>query len=293
MAAHIVIAPDKFKGSLSAAEAARAIAQGLRRRNPTLTTVECPIADGGEGTLSAALAVGFQAVEVYAPGPTGDMIRTAYARRGDTAVVEMASVSGLGRLVGGVREPLRASSRGLGVVVSHALDDGCSHIVIGIGGSAGTDGGAGFLRGLGAELIDEAGNSVPEGGGGLASASALNLANLHPGLADAAVLIASDVDNSLCGPHGAAAIYGPQRARAQTKWLSLTPDCHIGQIWLRRRRAGTFEMRPAPAPPVAWGSPLSRYWRPRCAPALMSSWTWSSCTTTLQERLPSLLERVV
>jgi len=211
MAAHIVIAPDKFKGSLSAAEAARAIAQGLRRRNPTLTTVECPIADGGEGTLSAALAVGFQAVEVYAPGPTGDMIRTAYARRGDTALVEMASVSGLGRMVGGVREPLRASSRGLGVVVSHALDDGCSHIVIGIGGSAGTDGGAGFLRGLGAELIDEAGNSVPEGGGGLASASALDLTNLHPGLADAALLIASDVDNPLCGPHGAAAIYGPQK----------------------------------------------------------------------------------
>merc|ERR1719326_2760748 len=123
----------------------------------------------------------------------------------------MADVSGLGRLVGNVREPLRASSRGLGVVVSHALDDGCSDIVIGIGGSACTDGGAGFLCALGAELIDKAGTTVPDGGGALASASALDLTNLHPGLADAALLIASDVDNPLCGPHGAAAIYGPQK----------------------------------------------------------------------------------
>ena len=221
MAAHIVVAPDKFKGSLSAAEAASAIAQGLRRRNPTLKTVECPIADGGEGTLSAALAAGFQAVEVNAPGPVGAVVRTAYARRGDTAVVEMADVSGLGRLVGNVREPLRASSRGLGVVVSHALDDGCSDIVIGIGGSACTDGGAGFLCALGAELIDKAGTTVPDGGGALASASALDLTNLHPGLADAALLIASDVDNPLCGPHGAAAIYGPQKGARPNQVVEL------------------------------------------------------------------------
>ncbi len=211
MAGHIVVAPDKFKGSLSAADAAAAISRGLHRFDASLDVLECPVADGGEGTLAAAVAAGFNSVALTAPGPTGDLISTALARKGRSAVIEMADVSGLGRLAGGVRKPLQASSRGLGVLVSQALDLGCRHIVIGIGGSACTDGGAGFLAGLGAEITDGHGRPLPDGGGALADAAALDLTHLHPGLRDATVTIACDVDNPLCGPHGAAAVYGPQK----------------------------------------------------------------------------------
>ncbi|MGE0218141.1 glycerate kinase [Mycolicibacterium sp.] len=211
MAGHVVVAPDKFKGSLTAAGAAAAIRRGLHRIDEALTVVECPIADGGEGTLEAALAAGFERVALTALGPTGEPVTTAYARKGQSAVIEMADVSGLLRLVDGVPAPMGASSRGLGLVVAKALDDGCRHIVIGIGGSACTDGGSGFLQGLGACLVDGRGYPIPDGGGSLGQAARLDLSGLHPGLRDAELVIASDVDNPLCGPHGAAAVYGPQK----------------------------------------------------------------------------------
>src|SRR5258705_6365956 len=157
MGGHVVIAPDKFKGSLTAAQAAQAMSVGLKRGDPTLTTVQCPVADGGEGTLGTVLAAGFERVPVYAKGPTGQVVQTAYARSGKTAVVEMAENCGLQRLPGGVPGPMTASSHGLGAVVAHGPHPGCPDIIIGVGGSASTAGGAGSLTPLGATARDQYG----------------------------------------------------------------------------------------------------------------------------------------
>jgi glycerate 2-kinase len=208
---HIVIAPDKFKGSLTAKQVARAMARGIERADPTLTTVECPVADGGDGTLDAVAAAGFGIVSVAVPGPTGRLVRSGYARRGKTAVVEMADVCGLQRLADDAPAPMDASSYGLGAVVAQALDDGCRDIVIGVGGSASTDGGAGFLSALGAAVLDRAGVPIVPGGRGVAEAAEIDLTGLHTALVEATLTVAVDVDNPLCGPHGAAAVYAPQK----------------------------------------------------------------------------------
>ena len=211
MRGRVVIAPDKFKGSLTAGQAARAMALGVKRANPELTTVECPVADGGDGTLDTAVAAGFERVPVYAAGPTGQVVLTAYARNGKTAVVEMAEICGLQRLPGGIAAPVTASSYGLGQVVAQALEHGCADIVIGVGGSASTDGGAGFLAALGAIARDEHGARLNRGGRYIGSAKQLDLTGLHREIASAAFTIAVDVDNPLYGPLGAAHVYAPQK----------------------------------------------------------------------------------
>ncbi|MCW2564935.1 MAG: glycerate kinase [Mycobacterium sp.] len=211
MGRRVVIAPDKFKGSLTAGQAARAMAVGVKRANPELTAVECPVADGGDGTLDTAVAAGFERVPVYAEGPTGQVVLTAYARSGKTAVVEMAEICGLQRLPGGTTAPVTASSYGLGQVVWQALEHGCSDIVIGVGGSASTDGGAGFLAALGAIARDEHGARLDRGGRHIGSAAQLDLTGLHPEIASATLTIAVDVDNPLYGPLGAAHVYAPQK----------------------------------------------------------------------------------
>ena len=211
MAGHVVIAPDKFKGSLTAAEAAHAISVGLERGDPTLTTVQCPVADGGDGTLGTVLAAGFERIPVYAKGPTGQIVQTAYGRSGKTAVVEMAEICGLQRLPRGVPAPMTASSHGLGAVVAQALDHGCRDIIIGVGGSASTDGGAGFLAALGATVRAQDGSRIDPSGQGIGSAAQLDLTGLHPEIACASFTLASDVDNPLYGPLGAASVYAPQK----------------------------------------------------------------------------------
>src|SRR6202048_1292424 len=210
-ARRVVIAPDKFKGSLTAGQAARAMALGVKRADPELTTVQCPVADGGDGTLDTAVAAGFERVPVYAEGPTGQVVLTAYARSGKTAVVEMAEICGLQRLPGGATAAVTASSYGLGQVVWQALERGCSDIVIGVGGSASTDGGAGFLAALGAIARDEHGSRLGRGGRYIGSAARLDLTGLHPEIASATLTIAVDVDNPLYGPLGAAHVYAPQK----------------------------------------------------------------------------------
>jgi glycerate kinase len=209
--ARVVVAPDKFKGSLTASEVAAAVRRGLLGAQPGLDVVAVPVADGGEGTLEAALAAGYDRVEVTAAGPTGRPVRSAFARRDDLAVVEMADVSGLGRLPGGRTAATTATSRGVGEVVAAALDAGCRQLVVGIGGSASTDGGAGLAQGLGAVLRDARGADLGPGGAALAALATVDLAGLHPGLAGAEVVVACDVDNPLTGPRGAAAVYGPQK----------------------------------------------------------------------------------
>lgn len=207
----VLVVPDKFKGSLTATEVARCVEQGLLAVRPDLEVVLLPVADGGEGTLAAALAAGYDRVPVTATGPTGEPVDTAYARRGPVALVEMADVSGLAQLPDGRPLPRGATSRGTGEVVAAALDDGCRRIVLGIGGSACTDGGAGLLQALGARVRDADGAELPPGGGALHLAATLDLDDLHPALRETEVVVACDVDNPLTGAHGAAAVYGPQK----------------------------------------------------------------------------------
>ncbi len=206
----VLLAPDKFKGTLTAAEVCTAVEAGLRRHRPDLRVVTVPVADGGDGTVAAALAAGYERVPVTASGPTGEPVRTAYARQGTTAVVEMADVSGLIRLVDGPA-PLTASSRGTGEVMAAAIDAGCLHLVLGIGGSACTDGGAGMVAALGARLADAAGRVLPDGGAALANLAHVDLGGLAARLETVQVTVACDVDNPLLGERGAAAVYGPQK----------------------------------------------------------------------------------
>jgi glycerate 2-kinase len=207
----VVVAPDKFKGSLTAAQVAERVRAGLARAAPEVEVVEVPVADGGDGTLEAALTAGYRRVPVRAEGPTGEPVETAYAERDGVAVVELADVSGLGRLPGGRLAARAASSYGTGQVIGAALDAGCRRVVVGIGGSAGTDGGAGLVQALGGRLTGADGAEVGRGGAALAAVRSLDLSGLHPALAEAEVVVASDVDNPLLGPRGAAAVYGPQK----------------------------------------------------------------------------------
>lgn len=206
----VLLAPDKFKGSLTAADVAAAVSAGIRGARPDADVRSVPVADGGDGTLAAAVAAGYDLVPVTATGPTGRPVRTGYARLDDVAVAELADVSGLVRLPG-LPEPMTATSRGTGEVIAAAVAAGCRRVVLGIGGSASTDGGAGLLRGLGARLYDAAGRLLPEGGGALADLATVDLAEATALLAGVEVVVACDVDNPLTGPHGAAAVYGPQK----------------------------------------------------------------------------------
>jgi glycerate 2-kinase len=207
----IVVAPDKFKGSLPAAGVAAAVAAGLRSAAGDAEIVMLPVADGGDGTVDAAVAAGFERVPVTAAGPLGDPVRASYARRGEVAVVEMAGVCGLARLPDGRPAPLTASSFGVGEVLRVAVEAGARHLVLGVGGSASTDGGAGLLQALGARVLDVHGDPVRPGGAGLDEVAALDLTALDPAWRDVAVVLAADVDNPLTGPEGAAAVYGPQK----------------------------------------------------------------------------------
>jgi glycerate kinase len=208
---HVLVAPDKFKGSLRASEVAAHIAAGLRAAVPGVEVVRVPVADGGDGTLDAAAGAGYRLVPVRVSGPTGAAVETAYAARDDVAVVELADACGLHRLPSGRLAPMTASSAGVGEVLAAALDAGYARIVLGIGGSASTDGGAGMLTALGARLLDADGTELPAGGEALRRLDRVDLTGLHPAVSRVDVLLASDVDNPLLGPNGAAAGYGPQK----------------------------------------------------------------------------------
>jgi glycerate kinase len=210
----VLLAPDKFKGTLTAAQVAGHLARGLASVDPSLEIRTVPVADGGDGLLDAVVACGFTRVGVVAAGPDGRPRPTSYAVRGSEAVVEMAEICGL-TLLGEDRVPMTATSRGLGEAIAAALDSDADRILVGIGGSASTDGGAGVLCGLGARILDAQGDDVPDGGEALARAAVLDLHGLHPrlrpGPGRAELLVACDVDNPLTGVGGAAAVYGPQK----------------------------------------------------------------------------------
>jgi glycerate kinase len=208
--ARVLLAPDKFKGTLSGPEVAASLEEGIRSRRPAVDLVAVPVADGGDGSLAAFEAVGYERIALDATGATGQTAPTWYVRRGKDAVVELAQVAGLAG-VRGALAPLTATSRGLGELIAHALDAGCTRVLVGIGGSASTDGGLGLVQALGARVRDAWGAEVGPGGAGAATAATLDLTGLRPELAAADIEVACDVDNPLTGPEGAAAVYGPQK----------------------------------------------------------------------------------
>jgi glycerate kinase len=209
---HVVIAPDKFKGSLSAAEVAAHVAAGLRRAGVVAPTVELPVADGGDGTVDAAVAAGYGRVFAEVTGPTGSRVVASFALLDGTAVIEAAQACGLALLssvAGGNLAPLTATSRGVGELILAAIEAGATRIVLGLGGVATNDGGAGLAQALGARLLDASGRELPPGGAALANLATLDF-DWDRDLG-AEFLVASDVDNPLLGRSGAAAVYGPQK----------------------------------------------------------------------------------
>lgn len=227
----IVIATDKFKGSLSASEAAQSLGRGIRAASPETVIEEIPIADGGEGTLDAAVAAGFTTHFETVSGPTGLPVRAAYATRGHEAVIELAQTSGLALLPGKTFDPLGATSLGTGQLIRAALNRGCTRIIVGAGGSASTDGGAGLLVALGAEFLDARGTPVSRGGAALADIAHVNLDGLDKHLRSARFILASDVDNPLLGPRGAAAVFGPQKGASEQEVNQLERAlAHFAQV---------------------------------------------------------------
>lgn len=211
MAGHVLAAPDKFKGSLTAADVAEAVTAGVCRVRPGVAVQRVHVADGGDGTVAAALASGYDGVPVRASGPTGAAVDAEIAVREGTAVVELAIVSGLALLERAQLAPLTASSYGTGELIRAAVQNGARTIVLGVGGSASTDGGAGMLAALGARILDEQGKPLPYGGGALAGVSDVDLSTLDEPVRHAQIILASDVTNPLLGEQGAAHVYGPQK----------------------------------------------------------------------------------
>ncbi|EPE7488143.1 glycerate kinase [Cronobacter universalis] len=210
----IVIAPDSFKESLSAMDVARAIEAGFREIYPQAHYVCVPMADGGEGTVEAMVAAtGGQIITTPVTAPLGNKVDGFFGLLGDgeTAVVEMAAASGLHLVPTAQRDPRITTSYGTGELILAALERGVKAVIIGIGGSATNDGGAGMMQALGARFLDDEGHELAPGGAALAGLERLDLSALDPRLAQVSVTVACDVDNPLCGEKGASAVFGPQK----------------------------------------------------------------------------------
>ncbi|SFT56178.1 glycerate kinase [Arthrobacter sp. ov118] len=270
----VVIAPDKFKGSLTAPGVARHLEAGLHAaargggQISNLEVLRIPVADGGEGTLDAAVGSGFTRRSALVNGPTGVPVRAEYAVRGHVAVIEMAAASGLAVLPGGsaggsvggaagsvggaAGAPDSASARGAsslgtGQLIRAALDAGCRQIILGVGGSANTDGGAGVLQGLGARLLDADGRELPLGGAVLARLAWIDFSGFDPRLEGARFVLASDVDNPLLGPSGAARIFGPQKGATPAD-VQLLDEALAHFVQVLAAEIGPRALRAADAP---------------------------------------------
>ena len=210
----IVVAPNSFKGSLSASQAAAAIAQGVRQALPDAEVLEIPVADGGEGTVEALVSARKGTYrEVNVEGPLGDPVRASYGviDEGRTGVVELASASGLTLIPSERRDPRQASTYGFGQLLEAARRQGLASIIAGIGGSATNDGGAGMAQALGYRLLDAGGRDLPRGGAALAQLDRIDPSGFDPGWRSVSVMVACDVTNPLTGPQGASYVYGPQK----------------------------------------------------------------------------------
>ncbi|WP_058910878.1 glycerate 2-kinase [Entomohabitans teleogrylli] len=214
----IVIAPDSYKESLSAVEVAQAIEKGFREIFPDAEYVSIPVADGGEGTVDAMVtATHGSKISTCVTGPLGERVQASWGISGDgkTAFIEMAEASGLALVPPQKRNPLVTTSRGTGELILQALDNGARHIIIGIGGSATNDGGAGMAQALGARLCDAKGKEIGNGGGSLATLSCIDISALDPRLCECVIDVACDVTNPLVGENGASRIFGPQKGASE------------------------------------------------------------------------------
>ncbi|MFZ5369167.1 MAG: glycerate kinase [Spirochaetota bacterium] len=250
----IIVAPDSFKGNMSAQDACTAIAEGIRQADPSINIKTFPLADGGEGTARIVTeAAGGTLVPVQVHGPLGEPVTAFYGliNKGKTAILDMASASGLELVPPGKLNPLKASTYGTGELIKAALDAGIEELLIGIGGSATVDGGIGMLQALGFELLDEMGNPVSQGGAALQHIHEIRTSHGDPRLATISIKVACDVTNPLTGPEGAAAVFGPQKG-ATPEMIPLLDEGlgRLGQAWIR---AGLAEDTDHPGDGAAGG----------------------------------------
>jgi len=230
----IIIAPDSFKESMSALEAASAIEAGFKKSIPEADYIKIPMADGGEGTVQSLVdATGGEILKELVTGPLGESVEAFYGITGDgkTAVIEMAAASGLHLIQKEKRNPLYTTTRGTGELILAALHYDVEQIIIGIGGSATTDGGAGMAQALGAKLLDSSGTQIGYGGIALEKLHSIDLKNLDERLSDVEINIACDVDNPLIGEHGAANVFGPQKGATPEMIAVLDENLsHYGEV---------------------------------------------------------------
>lgn len=230
----VVVAPDSFKGSLTADAVALAMEDGIRRVLPDCLVVRVPVADGGEGTLAALLAsAGGRLVEREVTGPLGERVKAVFGVLADgiTGVVEMAQASGLTLVPAHRRNPLRTTTFGTGELIRAALDEGCRRLIVGLGGSATVDGGTGMAKALGVRILTADGEEVEPGGGRLRDIATIDVSGLDPRVRSTEVVIAADVDNPLTGPRGAARVFGPQKG-ATGPMVDILEEglAHLGQV---------------------------------------------------------------
>ncbi|MTH45768.1 glycerate 2-kinase [Intestinirhabdus alba] len=250
----IVIAPDSYKESLSATEVAQAIEKGFREIFPDAQYVCVPVADGGEGTVEAMIAA-TQGSERCArvTGPLGETVNASWGLSGDgkTAFIEMAAASGLALVPPEKRNPLITTSRGTGELILQALDSGATSIIIGIGGSATNDGGAGMVQALGARLCDASGADIGYGGGSLSALSSIDISGLDPRLKQCVIRVACDVTNPLVGDQGASRIFGPQKGANEARILELDRNlAHYAEVI---KRSLGVEVKDVPGAGAAGG----------------------------------------
>jgi len=251
----VVLAPDSFKGSISARELCAALREGVLEVFPEADLTELPLADGGEGTTEALVhATGGRLIEREVSDPLGRPVRAAYGVLGNgrTAVIEMAKASGLPLLAAHERNPLAADSFGTGQLIRDALRAGYRQFIIGLGGSATNDGGAGALKALGARFLDEAGAELPPGGEGLLRLARIDLSVLEEGVHESSFVLASDVTNPLCGPDGASAVFGPQKGADPEMVAKL--DAALGRFGEVLREATGCDVARLPGSGAAGGA---------------------------------------
>lgn len=271
MSLRVIAAPNAFKGSLGAAEVAEAIVAGVRRADPEAECRPIPLADGGDGTVRAFLAaLGGTPQTRMVAGPLGERVEATFAvlPDGETAVIEMAAASGLVLVTPERRDPLRATTRGTGELIRAAVELGCRKVIVGIGGSATVDGGAGLAQALGARLLDREGRELPPGGAALARLDRIEAGDLPRAIARVEFTVASDVDNPLCGPNGAAAVFGPQKgASPETVAVLDQALAHYGRILARDLGRDVAE-RPGAGAAGGLGAGLMAFLEARLTPGI-------------------------
>ena len=248
----VVIAPDSFKECAPAAEVAKAIASGWLRADPQAELRQVPLADGGEGTVAALAAAHGRIMETEVTGPAGETVTAKWALLDDgAAVIEMAEAAGLHLVKQQLRDPMTATTRGVGELIRAGLDAGARRFIVGVGGSATNDGGAGMAQALGTSLRDAEGRELAPGGAALAELAELDRSGMDPRLAECTVFVACDVDNPLCGPEGASHIYGPQKGATSAQVAAL--DAALARYAAALRASLGVDLRDTPGAGAAGG----------------------------------------